>query len=1322
MVKSVCAAIAVALSVGAAGAHAQEFARQLQNGGPAATYYSPIFSFDEVERGATRGKLQSMLAGALMPPDLRYKTTFHCYAAGDNSAQRCARYGRMLSVQLGALSNFSKAVARLTQGMQAVMSSDGLPSDSGRPDADREGFRFVVHRTAPPSPKRPVDAARASIVDPGPQWTETNSAPLEPARRIRLHPVFEPYRYNLAPENRRPADGLAFNMWLSSNALERGPEPSTVFSVADEDGSVFALHLLPNGEGFGVSDGSGREIYVLPVNVEHRRPYRASLRSRADSTELYIDGALAASVGVGYQGGTSPAAVTLGASNAGDARFDGYVGAFTMWTSYLEHAFDRAVRRAKDPSRPYGARANLLITTAKEVDVFALQTSPPRVTPKTGWWRQVDLNETRIHNLEDVIFGAAHPNFSPLHQALDAKRRGRPVYAPAERHAMAQLKNAGASAERHALFSIHPLYRIEVDDGLDPASFELRDSADQPIKPSSRPFPSGEISALYMESADQYLSVVGLIACDTKPPNSPRDHWIPYRPLTHGHKLRQPSQTQARAQCELDPQDRRSDWIWFDADEEIRGLAYKFLDDGRIANLTVYTNKRELGPYASGAERQGKLSPFVEPRRLWLAPGQAFYGLQSAGDDKGFQALAFLPGPGDLDAGLTLFGENGDAIRFSRETPGLLKGSAAKQGLAPHGEPLILTRSETLIEVVGIDPTPHSLYSSKPVAFEFIEPNAAPAPSDNYNNTFVSLSKAVNLQANYVGYDIIQMDPIHLTRTGATGSIFRQPLGETRDYYDFNRTFIPRGLVYVPEYTGDLHKSVEDTTTYAEFKSAASQSVNAGLTSKLIPSFSLSSTMKQARETISERRMSKTFGTSRAYFYDLVLDKSEAHLDPEFRRRVARLAVAGDYHSFIETYGTHYAAAVVYGGMAVLEIDADSTTRAQLQQKGIETKAEAKLLLDMKTQTGVTFGSSDGNESSQEFKNIVSSEQQNFYWVGGAHVGLGSESWSVGTDGVVPVHVTLRPISELLAPSFFPDPDQHVRVRHALERATDDYIASHNDLVNNLPPPDQKGYFEVRMDRLICGETPPPGRQNFAKLREDRKDFDYPRRDLEPVAASVYPVIQIQPYDARRNMLHNFGQAPAPESGKDAPKPATPSAIHVLCNTTDDILAKSPELQANALTRVELSANHIANDAVVEFIDFRKREFKVLHKRISDDLDTEGALKEGALIGVTFGLKILWDEYVSKQGSKTLALIDKIKNPVPKSEIPGNLSRFITAKELLCGYNTFFDEEACMRQTTADIRRKAGEWVAGVIYLFKPTNGCEHCVDYQLHYSARYYE
>lgn len=51
------------------------------------------------------------------------------------------------------------------------------------------------------------------------------------------------------------------------------------------------------------------------------------------------------------------------------------------------------------------------------------------------------------------------------------------------------------------------------------------------------------------------------------------------------------------------------------------------------------------------------------------------------------------------------------------------------------------------------------------------------------------------------------MDPLHLTRTGVSRPIFKMPAGDSADYYDPNRIFVPKGLLYVPEFTGKNHSA-----------------------------------------------------------------------------------------------------------------------------------------------------------------------------------------------------------------------------------------------------------------------------------------------------------------------------------------------------------------------------------------------------------------------------------------------------------------------------------------------------------------------------------
>ena len=952
---------------------------------------------------------------------------------------------------------------------------------------------------------------------------------------------------------------------------------------------------------------------------------------------------------------------------------------------------------------------------------------PAYLAPAEGWWRQAAQTETRIHNLEDFIKGSTPPNLSPLHEAIDGHQGNEPVAGPAAEAALRQLVGSAVQGDEnqfeHNQFSIHPLYRLVTDDGLDAGKYQLTDENGLPLQPDRRPWPTGQVTGLLMTENEDRLTLIGFIACN-RPDDLERDNWFPYRPLVTLAEERLPAQEPFRVQCDLAPEQRRSDHVWFADDEEIRGLTWRVMDDGKIAALEIHTNRRTLGPYANSGRVQSSVNRFTPTRSIWLDQGVGFYGLQSKSTDA-FSDLAFMAPPGLEEPGVTLIAENGDALRFVQEDRNFLRGGDTRQLVAPFENPVMQVNRGGSIQVTGIDPTPDWAFGTRAVTLERIEEPDAVAPNDTYNNTFVALSKAVNLQASYAGYDLVQMDPIHLTRTGAAGMVFRQPEGRSRDYYDYNRIFVPRGLTFVPEFTGDIHKETYETTTYQEYKDAVSNSVSVGLKSKALPSFSLSSTMKEARQTITEQKKVRSIGFSRAFFYDLILDKSSIELDDVFRERVTLLAEHQDFLGFIETYGTHYAVGVIYGGAGVLTVDTDERTRGTLLEQGIDTKTEVGLLLDAETKTSLDIGTEQSQESTQQFRDTVGTSNENFYWIGGAHVGLGAESWSVGTDGVVPVHVVLRPIDELLSSVFFVDPEISLRVRHQLRSAIDNYIASHGQLEPRPADRLRQGYLEVRLDHLYCGEPPPRSAwANWGTVTHRRdasgstiSSMDYPNdstgQSLMPQSHVAYPLISIAAYDYRSHMLRDHAAPAEPPKDKDG-KELAPKAIQVICNTIDDILPRSQHLQANALARFAMSADDIIQGAAVEFTNRRDREFRVLHHHVSDNLTVKDALLDGAMDGATLGLKILWDEYVTGKGSKLIDAIKKVKNPDQYPPAPFEIRG---ANVLLCPSG---DDPECPIATQADLDAVAGQWFEHSITMEPPELNCDDCVDHVLHFSVRY--
>ncbi|UHD14768.1 MAC/perforin domain-containing protein [Thiocapsa bogorovii] len=1272
---------------------------------------SDVLGFEAVGAGRGARFVEALIDGPVAANDRRYTTQVFCFQKTEGVTERdeCNARGEDLRRAILSIPNDGDRVRKLSEGLSFHRLTSGLPDDSLQLRSDIEGFRFIIRlapRLLPPRPT--VDTAAPAYA---PAQTE----------RVILHPDLAPPGLVMAEADRAPPKGLAMDFWMSADWFGQRKVPPTLLSLQGEQGPVFAVHIMPDRSGLAVSDGSGTVVYSMDRRFQRGHLYRISLQSTFGKTTLYVDGEWAGEVGVGFIPGDTIRSLQVGALSDGSWPFEGTFGRLRLWGASLDFIFAREVAQETDPERPLPQAVRLILTADATGHALDFNEAPAYRTPTDGWWRQATQTETRIHNLEAFIKGGEPPNLSPLHEALDGYHNNEAVYGPAARAALSQLVSSAVQGDdnqiEHGQFSIHPLYRLIADDGLDASKYQLTDEHGEWVQPDRRPLPTGRVSGLLMTQFEDRLTWIGIIACD-KPDDLERENWFPYRPLMTSSQQDLPAQEPFRVQCDLPRERRRQDYVWFADDEEIRGLTWRVMDEGKIAALEIHTNRQTYGPFANGPQARAKINRFTPVRSIWMDRGVGFYGLQGKSTDA-FTGLAFIAPPRLEEPGVTLIAENGDALRFVQENPNFWRGSDARQLVAPFDNPTMQINPGGSIQVTAIDPTPDWAFGTKAITLERIEDPDAVTPNDTYNNTFVALSKAVNLQASYTGYDLLQMDPIHLTRTGASGMVFRQPQGRSKDYYDFNRIFVPRGLNFVPEFTGDIHKETHETTTYQEFKDAVSSSVSVGLKSKALPSFSLSSTMKEAEQTISEQKKIRSIGFSRAYFYDLILDKSAIELDDNFRQRIARLVQHQDFQSFIETYGTHYAVGVIYGGAGVLTVDTDERTRGTLLEKGIDTKTEVGLVLDAKTETALNFGTEHAEETARQFRDVVGSSNENFYWIGGAHVGLGAESWSVGTDGVVPVHVVLRPIDELLSSVFFSDPEISLRVRHQLRSAIGDYIASHDGIEPRPSAPLRQGYLEVRFDHLYCGETPPD--ENWAtwgtlKIEEEENVayMDYPSRQgqsLQPQAHATYPLISVSAYDRNGHLLLDHA-APAELPKDEDGKALKPMAIQVLCNSFDDILPKSQHLQANAMARFAMSAEDILWGGNVEFINRRDREFRVLHRHVSDDMTTKDALLDGALDGATLGLKILWDEYVTGKGSK---LVDAIKQAEKPEERPSGLSKWSPALWLLCAAG-----ENCGPTTPAELDGIAGQWFQHTLTMEPPAENCADCVDHILHYSVRY--
>lgn len=1189
----------------------------------------------------------------------------------------------------------------------------GGPSDPVRPAGDDkptdegEEPRVAVAKILPLAVEPPV-------TDPQPTgpWLEGNAAVKLAAHGFTLAPTLAPPTIALTAPNRARADAASVDFWFSIHPTWTVDGPQTLAALTGETDIALAVHLTKDLDGLLIWTGAG-----APGRIDHPfergRPYHVAVRAGPDETRIHINGDEFATVLQNrFADARSRApqvqAATLGALPLADGNqafaFAGFIGKFRSWDSFLSDGFAPFLLQMPvlDSLNRFGT--SLTVSTAWDGGEPRLVETPAFLKPRPGWWRQVGMGETRIHNIEAFAEELEHPSFSPLHQAI--RRPADELKTTAEQAAFRQVSGLG-QIENHPQFSHHPLYKIALHEGVIARDNHPVDRSGAVMEPYGQTYYINNVSAVKASYGDKdELATLYFLDCEAHERNPDTSQPVLAVGIDSGRFEQE--QAEGRKVCEAEPERRDRSWFWLGKDEEIRGLTYTHGPGGGLTNVYVHTSLSTFGPLLSKALPRLPDGQSHVTRRVFLDDGMPFVGLTvGVGDARVIDGLGFAGYPDGADLmGLVLYAEGGAAQRFHHLWPNTFFAMTDNPAVTPYGQSTIRVVNDRLIYVTGIDSKrTGGDFRTDPVAFEWVGAEPTVKPVDTYNNTFVSLSKAVNLQANYVGYDIVAMDPLHLTRTGADMPVFKQPDGDSNDYYDANRIFVPRGLRYVPEFTGRVHRTVHDTTTYSEFKNALSKSVNAGFDSKALPSFSLSNTMSNAHETMSEDRKMKSVGLTRVVLYDLILEKQEIALSDVFRRRVAALAQDGDYAGFIESFGTHYPTAVVYGGMGVLEIDMTEKTRSSLLQNGVDTKTEISLMIHPKTETGIKFGSEKQSESAKLFRDITSTEDEDFYWVGGAHMGTTAESWGVGEDGAVPIHVTLRRMDELLSPLFFDDPDVTVRVRRQLAIAIDRHIQFAGLGLQDVSAGQRQGYVEIRMDRVFCGSPPTDPNLTSFVTHDSGSDQLLAPNGLLPESTNIYPMLHFEGYDGENRQLRNFA-ADLTDGAENH------NVLSATCNTRDNILPKSPFLTSTDTARFAMDLDDIFANGHIRLIDNRDSEHEVLYPRFNPDKKDQ--IIDAIEVGATLGIKYLWDEYVG-DGSLT----GKGLNPDAQKQPPAPSAETVN----LWAYTLFCDtpgQSPCPSVDRDAIAASAGVWRQRTMTMAPTGPNCGYCKPHVIGYSVRY--
>lgn len=327
------------------------------------------------------------------------------------------------------------------------------------------------------------------------------------------------------------------------------------------------------------------------------------------------------------------------------------------------------------------------------------------------------------------------------------------------------------------------------------------------------------------------------------------------------------------------------------------------------------------------------------------------------------------------------------------------------------------------------------------------EPPLAEKDKIAWGGTFALPHRPANVRANFVGYDITQLDPHNFLRShGLKQLVFAYPAEDSTDYQTTdNNLIVPHG-VYFKSDVG----AVEDAHTImvagaAEYKHAWSASLGFNLGFGLDGiggAFSANASYGERSSSRDEREVITSITRTAEVHYALVADRAQIALSPAFRRAVLSLR---DRHlvdlisdvqvgQLINLFGTHYAYAVTYGGMAFLETDYSSEIVDHMVGRSMSFEEQASLSLGEASQSngcgcsggggaesasfGVNGSFSDDSEANREARKSMDSHIFGTY---GGSVSRG-EGWSLSPGQEVPLFFDLRPLSELLSPIFFDDP------------------------------------------------------------------------------------------------------------------------------------------------------------------------------------------------------------------------------------------------------------------------------------------------------------
>lgn len=309
-----------------------------------------------------------------------------------------------------------------------------------------------------------------------------------------------------------------------------------------------------------------------------------------------------------------------------------------------------------------------------------------------------------------------------------------------------------------------------------------------------------------------------------------------------------------------------------------------------------------------------------------------------------------------------------------------------------------------------------------------------------------------------IGYNLVYLDPDNYAAPAFENpnlkippAVFSIERGTHSGKAIKGTTFmIPRGVNFYPGSANSLFDS-----TYQEIRSGndyrkemhGSISLSGGV--KGIFSASGSTSFKQVQEKTrnSEERIYQVKGTVEGHRLEINLKSpGELTLSPEFRSAARKLGKSLSYRDFINTWGTHFASAVVYGGKAYfrMSVEKEFISKYNLTEMEFNTAVEGTF---KKITTSIKGSAGSSREATETEENMFRKIRAIAYGGKGSVIEQDIRAYNEWAESVrdnpTAIRLALTEYHELFTEDFFPEDNEIDEKRTELEAEIKKYLAEH---------------------------------------------------------------------------------------------------------------------------------------------------------------------------------------------------------------------------------------------------------------------------------------